>query len=78
MSERNTHEVQKRGNLTNDDGDDDDDDDDDNNNNNNNNQNYQSEVITQFNSSIIYYLCAESTAARPITDTAQCRYWQLH
>jgi hypothetical protein len=24
-----------------------------------------------------YYLCAESTATRPITDTAQCRYWQL-
>jgi hypothetical protein len=22
--------------------------------------------------SIIYYLCAESTATRPITDTAQC------
>jgi hypothetical protein len=27
----------------------------------------------QFNS-ILYYLCAESTATRPITDTAQCRY----
>jgi hypothetical protein len=23
---------------------------------------------------IIYYLCAVSTATRPITDTAQCRY----
>jgi hypothetical protein len=29
--------------------------------------------IIQFNS-IPYYLCAESTATRPITDTAQCRY----
>jgi hypothetical protein len=29
------------------------------------------EVIIQ---SILYYLCAESTATRPITDTAQCRY----
>jgi hypothetical protein len=29
--------------------------------------------IIQFNS-IIYYLCAESTATRPITDTAQRRY----
>jgi hypothetical protein len=27
----------------------------------------------QFNS-ILYYLCAESTATRPITDTAQYRY----
>jgi hypothetical protein len=26
------------------------------------------------NNSILYYLCAESTAARPITDTAQCSY----
>jgi hypothetical protein len=23
---------------------------------------------------ILYYLCAESTATRPIADTAQCRY----
>jgi hypothetical protein len=23
---------------------------------------------------ILYYLCAESTATRPVTDTAQCRY----
>jgi hypothetical protein len=23
---------------------------------------------------ILYYLCAELTATRPITDTAQCRY----
>jgi hypothetical protein len=32
-------------------------------------------IIIQFNS-IIYYLCAESTAVRPITDTAQntCKY----
>jgi hypothetical protein len=32
----------------------------------------------QFNSiifnSILYYLCAEPTATRPITGTAQCRY----
>jgi hypothetical protein len=27
-------------------------------------------IIIQFNS-ILYYLCAESTALRPITDTAQ-------
>jgi hypothetical protein len=28
-----------------------------------------------FNSiSILYYLCAEPTATRPITGTAQCRY----
>jgi hypothetical protein len=27
-------------------------------------------IIIQFNS-IIYYLCAQSTAKRPITDTAQ-------
>jgi hypothetical protein len=26
------------------------------------------------NNSIFYYLCAESTATRPITDTAQYRY----
>jgi hypothetical protein len=26
------------------------------------------------NNSILYYLCAKSTATRPITDTAQCRY----
>jgi hypothetical protein len=26
------------------------------------------------NNSILYYLCAESTATRPITDTAQCNY----
>jgi predicted CDP-diglyceride synthetase/phosphatidate cytidylyltransferase len=30
-------------------------------------------IIIQFNS-ILYYLCAESTAARPITDRAQVRY----
>jgi hypothetical protein len=24
--------------------------------------------------SILYYLCAESTATRPVTETAQCRY----
>jgi flagellar basal body-associated protein FliL len=32
-------------------------------------------IIIQFNS-IIYYLCAESKALRPITDTAQstCKY----
>jgi hypothetical protein len=30
-------------------------------------------VVIQFNS-ILYYLCAESTATRPITDTAQYRY----
>jgi uncharacterized protein YpmB len=29
-------------------------------------------IIIQFNS-ILYYLCAEPTATRPITDTAQCR-----
>jgi hypothetical protein len=28
----------------------------------------------QFNNSILYYLCAESTARRPITDTVQRRY----
>jgi hypothetical protein len=26
----------------------------------------------------IYYLCAVPTAAKPITDTAQCRYRYLH
>jgi hypothetical protein len=26
------------------------------------------------NNSILYHLSAESTATRPITDTAQCRY----
>jgi hypothetical protein len=30
-------------------------------------------IIIQFNS-ILYYLCAESTVTRPITDTAQRRY----
>jgi hypothetical protein len=30
-------------------------------------------IIIQFNS-ILYYLCAESTAVRPITDTVQCTY----
>jgi hypothetical protein len=30
-------------------------------------------IIIQFNS-VLYYLCAESTATRPITETAQCRY----
>jgi hypothetical protein len=34
-------------------------------------------AIIQFNS-ILYYLCAEPTAPRPITDTAQCRYRQLN
>jgi hypothetical protein len=28
----------------------------------------------KFFNSILYYLCAESTATRPITDTAQRRY----
>jgi hypothetical protein len=28
-------------------------------------------IIIQFN---LYYLCAETTAVRPITDTAQCTY----
>jgi hypothetical protein len=27
-----------------------------------------------YDDSIIYYLCAEPTASRPITNTAQCRY----
>jgi hypothetical protein len=31
------------------------------------------DITIQLNS-ILYYLCAESTATRPITDTAQCRY----
>jgi hypothetical protein len=26
------------------------------------------------NNSILYYLCAEANATRPIRDTAQCRY----
>jgi hypothetical protein len=30
-------------------------------------------IIIQFNS-ILYYFCAEPTATRPITGTAQCRY----
>jgi hypothetical protein len=30
-------------------------------------------INTKFNS-ILYFLCVESTATRPITDTAQCRY----
>jgi hypothetical protein len=30
------------------------------------------------NNLILYYLRAESTATRPITDSAQCRYRQLH
>jgi hypothetical protein len=30
-------------------------------------------LIIQFNS-ILYYLCAQSTATKPITDRAQCRY----
>jgi hypothetical protein len=34
-------------------------------------------IIIQF-SSLLYYSCAESTATRPITDTAQCRYRYLH
>jgi hypothetical protein len=33
--------------------------------------------VMQFNP-IIYYLCAKSTATRSITDTAECRYRQLH
>jgi hypothetical protein len=39
-----------------------------NNNNNNNNNNYNNNNSIQF----LSYLCAESTALRPITDTAQC------
>jgi hypothetical protein len=38
-----------------------------NNNNNNNNNNSNN------NNSILYYLCAEPTATRPITGTEQCR-----
>jgi hypothetical protein len=34
-------------------------------------------VILSF-PSILYYLCAKSTATRTITDTAQCRYTKLH
>jgi hypothetical protein len=30
------------------------------------------------NNSILYYLCAESIATKPITDTAQSRYKLLH
>jgi hypothetical protein len=30
-------------------------------------------MTIQFNS-VLYYLCAESTARRPVTDTAQCNY----
>jgi hypothetical protein len=49
---------------------------------NNNNNKEQSKIqkkavyiiIIKLNS-ILYHLCAESTAARPITDTAQRRYW---
>jgi hypothetical protein len=34
-----------------------------------------SDIVLQFfNSSILYYLCAESTATGPITDPAQYRY----
>jgi hypothetical protein len=44
-----------------------------NNNNNNNNNNYYYYYYYN-NNSILYYLCAEPTATRPITDTAQCRY----
>jgi hypothetical protein len=32
---------------------------------------YDNNNSIQFNS-MIYYLCAESTAIKPITDTAQC------
>jgi hypothetical protein len=67
MSERNTHKVQKRGNLkhlSDDDGDK------NNNNNNNKNQSYQLEVITviiiQLNSVLLYFH-ANSTALGPIT-----------
>jgi hypothetical protein len=31
-------------------------------------------AATAATTTTIYYLCAESTATRPITDTAQCRY----
>jgi hypothetical protein len=37
---------------------------------------FHSDNSIQFNS-ILYYLCAESTAVRPITDTAQCTYKYL-
>jgi hypothetical protein len=36
--------------------------------------NINSIIINNNNHSVIYYLCAESTATMPITDTAQCRY----
>jgi hypothetical protein len=35
---------------------------------------YPGSGINNNNNSILYYLCAESTATRPITDTAKCRY----
>jgi hypothetical protein len=38
-----------------------------------NHQRYRVAPVIQFNS-ILYYLCAKSTATRPITDTAQRRY----
>jgi hypothetical protein len=31
------------------------------------------ERVANNNNSILYYLCAMPTAARPITDTAQCK-----
>jgi hypothetical protein len=34
---------------------------------------YKTGSLYNNNNSILYYLCAESTATRPITDTAQCR-----
>jgi hypothetical protein len=37
----------------------------------------RNEIIIQFNS-ILYYLCAEPKAVRPITDSAQCRQKYLH
>jgi hypothetical protein len=40
------------------------------NNNGDNNHNYNN---NSNNNPILYYLCAEPTAARPITDTTQCR-----
>jgi hypothetical protein len=49
----------------------------DNNNNNNNNANNMADDFNNYSvqfSSILYYLCAESTAKRPITDTARFRY----
>jgi hypothetical protein len=36
--------------------------------------NKKTTIIIKIIKSIIYYLCAESTAARPITDRAQGRY----